>query len=94
MTQTPLIETADLLMDISHRLKFGKPIDTPHATFERLAIECRECEAAGQRLLRQLVQVEGANEILAEQLKSNWEQRHDDGIGLQQRWLRSSDHAL
>lgn len=37
-----LIEAADLLMDISHRIKYGKPITTAHSTFERLAIECRE----------------------------------------------------
>ena len=71
MNKAPLIEAADLLMDISYRIKYHKSIETPHATFERLAIELREHEEAGQRLLHKSVQAEGACEILAEQIKSH-----------------------
>lgn len=67
--KAPLIEAADLLMDISHRLKYGKPIETAHATFERLAIECREHEVAGQRLVREVATAENACEILGDEIK-------------------------
>jgi hypothetical protein len=70
-SKAPLIEAADLLMDVSHRLKFGKSIETPHTTFERLAIECRESEIAGQRLMRELAQAEGACEILVKAM-ADW----------------------